>query len=255
MILNKSLNTVDLSLELLLLFLFLALIAEVLGTVGGFGSSLFFVPIAGYFLDFHAVLGITALFHVSSNLTKIGFFRQGFDKKLAINIGVPAVIFVLIGAYLSKFMDADVLEISLAIFLIVLSLLFLILKQLTVKPSTRNSIGGGLISGLLAGLLGTGGAVRGITLAAFNLPKAAFIATSAVIDLGIDVSRSVVYASNGYVRLDDLYLIPLLFVVSVVGTYLGKRILTRISDVHFRSIVLVLILLTGLVTLIRFLFR
>jgi uncharacterized membrane protein YfcA len=86
-------------LENLPLFILLALLAEILGTVGGFGSSLFFVPIASYFLDFHSVLGITALFHVSSNLTKIAFFRKGFDKKLVISIGIPAVVFVIAGAF------------------------------------------------------------------------------------------------------------------------------------------------------------
>ena len=89
--------------DYLLLFILLALLAEILGTVGGFGSSLFFVPIASFFLDFHSVLGITAIFHVSSNITKIAFFRKGFDKNIVIWVGVPAVIFVIIGAYLSKF--------------------------------------------------------------------------------------------------------------------------------------------------------
>ena len=36
----------------LILFLGLACIAEVLGTSGGFGSSVFFVPIAAFFFDF-----------------------------------------------------------------------------------------------------------------------------------------------------------------------------------------------------------
>ena len=102
----------------------MALLAEILGTVGGFGSSLFFVPIAAYFLDFHSVLGITALFHVSSNLTKIAFFRKGFDKKLVISIGVPAVLFVIAGAFLRKFIETKTLEISLGLFLIVVSLEF-----------------------------------------------------------------------------------------------------------------------------------
>lgn len=116
--------------ENLFLFILLALLAEILGTVGGFGSSLFFVPIASYFLDFHSVLGVTALFHVSSNLTKIAFFRKGFDKKLVISIGVPAVLFVIAGAFLSKFIETKILEISLGLFLIVVSLIFLIFKNL-----------------------------------------------------------------------------------------------------------------------------
>lgn len=236
------------------MFILLALVAEILGTVGGFGSSLFFVPIASYFLDFHSVLGITALFHVSSNLTKIVFFRKGFDKKLVISIGVPAVLFVIAGAFLSKFIETKILEISLGIFLIVVSLVFLIFKELAVKPTLSNSIAGGVLSGFIAGLLGTGGAIRGITLAAYNLKMEVFIATSAIIDLGIDSSRSVVYYLNGYVHKDDLYLVPILLVVSIVGTFIGKKILTRISEKQFKSIVLVLVLVTGIVTLSKVVF-
>ena len=237
--------------ENLFLFILLALLAEILGTVGGFGSSLFFVPIAAYFLDFHSVLGITALFHVSSNLTKIAFFRKGFDKKLVISIGVPAVLFVIVGAFLSKFIEVKFLEIALGLFLIVVSLVFLIFKKLAVKPTLCNSIVGGTFSGFIAGLLGTGGAIRGITLAAYSLRMEVFIATSAIIDLGIDSSRSVVYYLNGYVHTHDLYLVPILLVVSIVGTFIGKKILTRISENQFKSIVLVLVLITGIVTLTK----
>jgi uncharacterized membrane protein YfcA len=236
------------NIENLPLFILLALLAEVLGTVGGFGSSLFFIPIASYFLDFHSVLGITALFHVMSNLTKIVFFRKGFDKKLVLSIGIPAVLFVTIGAFLSQYVSTDVLELSLSIFLIVVSLLF---KHLELKPTLFNSIGGGVFSGLIAGMLGTGGAIRGIVLAANNLKIEAFIATSAIIDLGIDFSRSIVYYLNGYVHKNDLYLLPILLFVSVLGTYIGKKILLRVSDIQFKSIVLILVLLTGISALVK----
>ncbi|MBP9151521.1 MAG: sulfite exporter TauE/SafE family protein [Flavobacteriales bacterium] len=231
------------------LFILLALLAEILGTVGGFGSSLFFIPIASYFLDFHSVLGITAIFHVSSNISKIAFFRKGFDKKVVLWLGIPAVLFVIIGAFISKYIATEALEIGLAIFLIVTSLTFLIFKKLEIKPTVANSVGGGVLSGLLAGVLGTGGAIRGITLAAFNMKTEVFIATSAIIDLGIDASRSVVYTLNGYVHYHDLYLIPILLVVSILGTWIGKKILERVSQEQFKSTVLVLILITGVVTL------
>lgn len=237
--------------EYLWLFILLALVAEILGTVGGFGSSLFFVPIAGYFLDFQSVLGITALFHVSSNLTKIAFFRKGVDKRLLLSIGIPAVLFVIIGSIVGKYLDEWILNILLAGFLILLSLFFLIARSFELKPTLSNSITGGIISGLMAGLLGTGGAIRGMVLAAYNLKIEVFIATSAIIDLAIDASRSVVYTMNGYVHTHDLYLVPILLVVSIAGTYLGKLILKRLSDKQFKSIVLILVLITGVVTLVK----
>lgn len=234
--------------DYLIYFILLAFLAEILGTVGGFGSSLFFVPIASYFLDFHSVLGVTAMFHVLSNLTKIGFFRHGVDKKLIVSLGIPAVIFVIIGAYLSQFIATKWLEMGLSVFLIGLSLVFLIFKNIVIKPTTFNSVTGGVASGFIAGLIGTGGAIRGMTLAAFNLKMHVFIATSAVIDLAIDSSRTVVYGLNGYIHKDDLYLIPILFIVSIIGTYIGKKILEKISEAQFKRIVLVLILITGIIT-------
>jgi len=231
------------------LFIFLALLAEILGTVGGFGSSMFFVPIAGYFFDFHSVLGITALFHLSSNVSKIALFRKGFDKRLILTLGVPAVIFVIAGALLSRLVNGSLLQLMLAVFLVMLSLLLMVYKNMQLKATTFNAVMGGALSGITAGLLGTGGAIRGLTLAAFNLDKERFIATSAIIDLGIDLSRSVVYFSNGYMHKHDYYLIPVLLLVGVTGTYIGKKLLTRFTETQFKYAVLLLVLVTGIATL------
>lgn len=237
----------------ILLFIILALIAEILGTVGGFGSSVFFIPIAAFFLDFHSVLGITAIFHVSSNITKIALFRKGFDKSIILYLGIPAVLFVIIGAYFSQFIVSSGLEIALAIFLIIMSVVFLIFKSISFKPSKKNSVIGGVLSGGIAGLLGTGGAIRGMTLASFKLKPEIFIATSAIIDLGVDFSRGVVYVTNGYVHTHDLYLIPMLVLASIVGTFIGKKLLTKISDDKFRVMVLGLIIVTASASLIKIL--
>lgn len=237
--------------ELLLYFFLLALVAEIIGTIGGFGSSLLFVPIASYFFDFHSVLGITALFHVASNLTKIYFFQKGYDKKLIYTIGIPAILFVGIGAFGSKYFATRTLELFLSLFLIAISLLFLFFKNLTIAPTQSNSIVGGTLSGFIAGLLGIGGAIRGLTLSAYNLSPAKFIATSAVIDLGIDATRSVVYGFNGYIHKDDLYLLPILILVSIMGTFIGKKILLHLSEEQFKKSVLLLILFTGISTLLK----
>lgn len=235
----------------LVLFTILALIAEVLGTIGGFGSSLFFVPVASYFLDFHSVLGITALFHVMSNLTKIALFRKGYDKNLIYTMGIPAVVCVIGGAIASKYLPSVYLEIILASLLIILSILLLLFRDVEIKPTTANSFGGGVLSGFMAGMVGTGGAIRGIVMAAFNLPKEIFIATSAVIDLAIDASRAIVYTSQGYVHTHDLYLLPILLVVTLAGTYIGKLILNYVSNKQFKTFVLFLVLITGIVTLYK----
>ena len=231
------------------IFILLALFAEIIGTVGGFGSSVFFVPIGNFYFDFYSVLGLTAIFHLSSNLSKIFLFKKGINKRLLLNIGIPAVIFVVVGGFLTKYLNSTILEIVLAIFLIGLSLVFLFKKDLVIQSTNKNAITGGVLSGFSAGLLGTGGAIRGLTMAAFNLEKSVFIATSAFIDLFVDLSRSVVYYKNGYIHKHDLIYVPFLFIIGIVGTYIGKRILKHIPQNKFKRISLFLILFIGVATL------
>jgi hypothetical protein len=240
--------------EEILLFSLLALVAEIAGTISGFGSSVFFVPVASLFFDFHSVLGITALFHIFSNLSKIVLFRKGVDWKIVLYLGFPAVVFVSAGAVLSKYLNSSWLESALGFFLIIFSLVFLIARDLKIRPTQLNSVLGGAFSGFIAGLLGTGGAIRGMTLAAFNLNKEVFIATSAIIDFGVDLSRGVVYFSNGFMHWHDLKYVGILVVISFVGTYIGKKVLERISEGDFKKIVLFVILGIGVASLVTELF-
>lgn len=222
-----------------------------IGTLGGFGSSVFFVPLANIYFDFETVLGMTALFHVASNLSKIAQFRKGLHRRLIIYLGIPAVIFVIVGGLLAKYVDSQYLELTLGIFLVSLSSLFLIKSQLVIKDGTPQALLGGTLSGLLAGLLGTGGAVRGLTMAAFNLEKNIFIATSAFIDFGVDFTRSIVYYSNGFVNKEVLIYIPFLVAIGWIGTYIGKRLLDYIPQHRFKRLSLFLIWGIGVLTILR----
>jgi hypothetical protein len=236
-------------------FLILALIAEIIGTVGGFGSSVFFVPLGNFYFDFHSVLGLTAIFHISSNLSKIFLFKKGLDKKLLLNIGVPAVVFVIVGGLLTKYIESAYLEIILGIFLVGFSLLFLIKSEVIISPNKKNAVVGGAFSGFSAGLLGTGGAIRGLTMAAFNLEKSVFIATSAFIDFMIDFSRTFVYYNNGYIHKHDLKYVPFLLVIGLLGSFIGKKILVFIPQSKFRNLSLFFILFIGIVTIVQLLIK
>lgn len=237
------------------IFLILALVAEIIGTIGGFGSSVFFVPLGNFYFDFYSVLGLTAIFHLSSNLSKIFLFKKGLNRRLLLQIGIPSVIFVIGGGLLSKLVDSKYLEIFLGLFLVGLSLFFLIRSKVVISPNKKNAIIGGSLSGFSAGMLGTGGAIRGLTMAAFNLEKSVFIATSAFIDFMIDFSRTFVYYFNGYIHKHDLIYVPFLLVIGVVGSFIGKKILAYIPQSKFRRLSLIFILIIGLITLTQIILK
>jgi len=86
-------------------------------------------------------------------------------------------------------------------------------------------------------------------MAAFNLEKNVFVATSATIDFGIDLTRSFVYFFNGYITKEILIYIPFLFIIGFVGTWIGQKILNKIPQDKFKKLSLVLILLIGIFSL------
>lgn len=230
-----------------ILFYILAFISEIIGTIGGFGSSIFLIPLAGFFFDFQTVLAVTAIMHVFSNISKLVLFHKGIDKRLMLLIGLPAVVFVLIGSWLASILFLKYAELCLGIFLVVFSAFFFWKPDFQISQTKSNAVLGGGISGFLAGLVGTGGAVRGLSLAAFNLEKNAFIATSAAIDFFVDLSRTIVYLSQGFLEKEYYSTIPVLIIIAFVGSYAGKLILKVMTNLQFKKVVLSLIFIIGII--------
>jgi len=233
-------------------FYILLFVAEVLGTLGGFGSSILLVPIITYYFGFQQALLFTAAIHVVSNLWKVVLFRKGLLKDLLINFGIPSIIAVVVGALLSGFLADYIAEGVLGVFLSGLSLFLLMKPNLVVKPTRTNAAVGGGISGFVAGFLGTGGAIRGLFLSAYDLNVSAFIATSAFIDLGVDASRFVVYLIQKPMIDGALgYIIPVI-VLSLAGNIIGKWLVDRVNKKTFRYIVLGLVFIIGIVSIVKF---
>lgn len=187
-----------------------------------------------------------------SNLSKIVLFRKGINKQIVVKLGIPAVVFVIIGAVLSNYLPQQEMELVLSIFLLVVSVYIMVYSQKQLQQNNRNLIAGGVASGFVAGLIGTGGAIRGIVLAAFNLEKELFIATSALIDLGVDSSRAIVYYFNGYMTSEMVITLPALILISIAGTWIGKRLLKYIPQKQFRYLVIALVIVTSLIQVLRY---
>jgi uncharacterized membrane protein YfcA len=233
------------------LFFLIALLSEIVGTVAGFGSSVFFVPLASFFFDFHQVLALTSILHVSSNAAKLLFFGKHVRFGLLLLLGVPSVVGVILGAYLSTKLELKLDELVLGLFLIGFSLFLLWNPKAKIAATKFNAISAGGVAGFMAGLIGTGGALRGLALAAFDLNKGVFVATSAGIDSGVDLSRMIIYLRNGYLEANSIAYIIGLLLIAFIGSHIGKIALDRIDQKYFRKLVLGFVLVIGIITVGR----
>lgn len=227
------------------IFFLLTLIAEILGTIGGFGSSVFFVSLGQFFFDFQTVLALTGLLHIFSNSAKLVLFRKSIDWKLTLWLGVTSIALAIGGAYLTNYVDFAYSKLILGIFLIAFSIFFYFKPTFTFAPTLSNALFGGSLAGFLAGFIGTGGAIRGLVLASFNLEKNLFVGTSAAIDFGVDLSRTLIYLDHDFLNKKYLWYLPLLIGAAVVGSYLGKILLNKLSQQTFKKVLLSLIFIIG----------
>lgn len=227
------------------IFLFLVLICEIIGTLSGFGASVFLVPLAGLFFDFKTALVLSGIVFIFSSSSKLFIFRRHINFPLILKIGIPSVIFTLLGAYLNNIFDLKIAEFAMGIFLMTFAIAFLLKPDLKLKANNINAVGGGIASGFFTGFIGTGGAIRGAALSAFNLPKGVFVSTSAGIDIGGDIGRSIIYIINGYFDKKYIWCIPVMLVLAYAGSWSGKKLLDKIPEIIFKKLVLVLILGIG----------
>lgn len=186
-----------------------------------------------------------AFFHIFGNLGRIGFFRHGLEKSLLLRFALPSVLLTFLGASLVAYLPQEILKIGLGIFLIAYSAALLRKQNLVFPATTASAVIGGCLSGFLAGLIGTGGALRGAFLIGFNLPKEKYIATAAAAALLVDATRIPVYLGQGFLTSAYYWHLPILFVLALAGSFLGKKIVERVPREKFRIAVLIAILLVG----------
>ncbi len=229
-----------------LLFLVGALVAEVIGTMAGFGAATVLTPIAVLFMDVKTAIAVVACFHLFGNGSRLVFFGRLVNWKMWAQFGLAAVLLSIVGAAVTTSLPSSVVKLLFGLFLLIYVTLSLAGPDRVRLPNTPALlVGGGIFSGFIAGLIGTGGAIRSMCLLAFGLPKEVYIGTSAAIALVVDATRLPVYLAGGFIPQHFVPVLISLIVVAFIGAWIGQRLLRRVSTVIFRRVVMAMLAVMG----------
>ncbi len=229
---------------IILIFLLVAFGAEVVGTITGFGATTILLPVASLLYPLPQAIAYSALFHFLGTFWRSAFFAKKINWGLALRFGIPSLIAAYIGARLLVLVDAQFLSHLLGVALIGYALYSLFKHRFLLPKQEGWLIGGGVITGFLAGLIGTAGAIRGAFLTAWKLPKEVYLGTGAVMGLGADILRLVAYRQTGL--LNTSYTVGLVFlIVALGGTFVGAKLVKSVSSTLFTKIVLIGLILAG----------
>lgn len=225
----------------------LSMLGSGIGTITGFGLATIMTPVLLLFLSLPETLLLVAIIHWFASTWQLLLFQKGIKWRLILSFGAPGIIASFISASLSLKVPEEILSRALGGFLIIYVLFILTNPHFKLQESITTASAGGACYGFLAGIFGIGGAVRSIFLSAFNLPKAAYIATSGAIALIIDSARIAAYLSGG-TRLEPPILLGLLIFIpaSLMGSIIGKKVVEIIPQENFRSFIAGFVFLAGL---------
>jgi uncharacterized membrane protein YfcA len=229
----------------------LVFVASVIGTTTGFGLSTVMIPVVLLFYPLSQTLVFVGIIHLFGNLWKLVLFRRGIRWKLILTFGIPGIAASFLGALLAFEVGAGLLSRILAGFMIIYVVYLFAKPSFKIKQGPGSAITGGAFSGFLAGIFGMGGAVRGLFLSAFDLPKAVYIATAGTIALFIDTTRVTTYFLKGAQLEPSILWGMLIFIpASFLGAKVAKLVVEKIPQKYFRPVIAVFLFLVALKLLV-----
>lgn len=217
----------------------IVIVASFVGTVTGFGIATILLPVLLLFYPLPVSLLISGAVHIFNDIWHIALFKEGIRWKLIFEFGIPAFLASIVGARLVFDIPEGIAEMVLGTFFMGYIIFLLIHSNLKVKHKAWTAGVGGAVSGFFIGIFGVGGEIRAAFLSAFNLPKRVYIATIGAIALVGDIARVGTYVYEG-TRLSEALLWGLLVFAAVafVGTKIARRVMDKIPQAYFRSIIL-----------------
>jgi hypothetical protein len=229
-----------------------AVLAGATASVIGFGIGSLLTPLIAWRFGTDAAVAAIALPHLAGGLLRGWRLRSDIDRSILLRFGALSAAGGLIGALAFANLAPDILGLLLG------ALLVLTATAGLTQWANRWTPHGvliwilGALSGFFGGVVGNQGGLRAAALAQFRLKPAAFVATSTVIGVLIDVVRSPIYVLRVGDRLWTMWMLVGIMILGVVaGTLAGERILLGLSHERFRTMVSAAVGLLGIWFLVR----
>ncbi|HZH99443.1 MAG TPA: sulfite exporter TauE/SafE family protein [Fimbriimonadaceae bacterium] len=220
-----------------------ALLAGGVASIAGFGIGSILTPAVAS--SHHASLAIAAVSipHFLATAYRFWLIRGHLDKDLLRTFGIMSAVGGLAGAGVATVAPSRVLEIVLAVLLLFVGVGGLLGWTKRLRFTGFAGWMAGVVSGFLGGLVGNQGGLRAGAMVGLGVSRDAFVATATATGLIVDAARMPIYfAVHGADLLPVWPEIAVMSVGALMGTYAGMRLLRRIPEERFYTVVYLLLI-------------
>lgn len=221
----------------LTLFLVSALAAAV-AALSGFGIGSILTPLLATQVDIKLAVAAISIPHVVATTLRFIMLRKHLNKEVFVKFGTFSALGGLLGAIFNAKANDPILIYIFSALLVYVGLSDLTGWSQKLQISKTWSPIAGVLSGALGGLVGNQGGIRSAALLSFDLPKSEFVSTATAIGVVVDLARMPVYFATAWHDLLRIWpLITIAVAGCILGTLIGKKLLSVFSEKVFRLIV------------------
>ncbi|MCT6517420.1 sulfite exporter TauE/SafE family protein [Proteus vulgaris] len=223
----------------------LAILSGVISGVVGTGASILLIPALTYVFGAKEAVPIMALASVMGNLSRIYLWRHSIRFKplfYYLLLGIPAVI---LGANTLWIMPEKWLNMGMGMFFILMIPVLHLLRMHQIKMKTYQVIIAGAIIGYLTGIVFSTGPLTIPVFSAYGLTLGPLLATEAAASFIIYLTKALTFNQLGAVNSFILISGALVGCGLVVGNYLGKKLVLKLTPKLFQWFLDVMLLFAG----------
>ncbi|MBN8970240.1 MAG: sulfite exporter TauE/SafE family protein [Rhizobiales bacterium] len=233
----------------LIVVLVVGLAAGILSGIVGTGSSIMLVPVLASIYGPKAAVPIMAVAAVMANFSRILAWWREVDWRAFAAYAVPGAPAAYLGARTLLILPSHTVDAAIGIFLLSMIPTRHWLAKHMLRLNLWHMALAGAFIGFLTGIVVSTGPISVPVFVSYGLVKGAFLATEAAGSLAIYISKIVTFRAVGALPWD--YLAKGLVTGSsiMVGTFIAKPYLLKLSPDVFRHIMDGLMLVSGLTML------
>src|SRR5512138_1613935 len=224
-----------------------AVLAGAIASVAGFGIGSVLTPIVATTYGMKLAVVLVAIPHLAATILRAWRLRHDVDRNVLLRFGIASAAGGFTGALLHNEVQSGGLAIVFGCLLVFAGVVGLTRLSERMRFGHKTAWVAGVLSGGLGGLVGIQGGIRSAALMGFDIRKEAFVATGTAIGLVVDTVRLPVYlaADSAQILLQAWPLVAVTTAGTLLGTIAGERVLRRIPERVFRTVVSLLILGLG----------
>ena len=227
-----------------------ALVGSVVGGVAGFGTGIVMLPLVAWVLGLRVAVPVLTVTMAIGNLARIWWSRGEIDRGVVTRFAIGAVPATALGTALYVGAPSEWLGRFVGLFLIASVPLRRILAMDFFRMRLAYFPALGAVVGLVTGLVVTTGPLNTPFFLAYGLRRGAYVGTEALCAMVMHLSRGAALARYALLTWETVAVGALLGATMFAGSWLGRRVLDRMSDRVFLTIIEVLLVVLGLHSLL-----